>query len=214
MRRVFLSFFAVVVFAAAAHAQAISAAEASERAVSVVGGGTLSSLELINEPAFGTGYQIVIINAGMRYEIFVSAATGDILRLVSIPGDHASPAAMPVAAAPAPAALAAAAPAAVHLNRQGINLTELGITPGSPPHWFRIFRPRNPPVSRASAVEIGYIYLRQVRGISHATFRRHSGIERDYGRWAWELYFMDGWTEIELYIDMHSGDVVVVRFDS
>ena len=204
MRRVFLSFFAVVVFAAAAHAQAISAAEASEHAVSVVGGGMVSSLELINEPAFGIGYQIVIINAGMRYEIFVSAATGDILRLVSIPGDHA---------ALAPAALAAAAPAAVHLNRQGINLTELGITPGPPPHWFRIFRPRNPPVSRASAVEIGYIYLRQVRGISHATFRRHSGIERDYGRWAWELYFMDGWTEIELYIDMHSGDVVVVRFD-
>jgi len=97
-----------------------------------------------------------------------------------------------------------------HVTRDGIDLTALGITPAPPPHWFRIFRPRNPPVSRDNAVVIGYLFLTS-RGFPHATFRRHDGVERDYGRWAWELYFLDGWTEIELYVDMHSGEVV--RFD-
>ena len=193
-RKILMAVFCLAFFAVQVYAQTISAVQAREIALSMTGGGTVSSLELVTEPAIGPVYEIVIINDGLQHNVSINAVTGDVIRLAA-----------------GQAVQAEAAPAQVrHINRQGIDLTALGITPGPPPHWFRLFRPRNPPVSRANAVEIGYLFLAS-RGFPHATFRRHDGVERDYGRWAWELYFLDGWTEIELYIDMHSGDVV--RFD-
>ena len=195
-RKILLFGFCLAFFAAQVHAQAVSAIQAREIALSVTGGGTVSSLELVTDPAIGPVYEIVISNDGLQHNVSINAVTGEVVRL-------AAGQAVQVQAAPAQGR---------HINRQGIDLTSLGITPGPPPHWFRIFRPRNPPVSRANAVEIGYLFLAS-RGFPHATFRRHDGVERDYGRWAWELYFLDGWTEIELYVDMHSGDVVQFRID-
>ena len=190
-RKILIGIFTAAFFAAQLHAQTISAAQAMETALSVTGGGTISSLELFADPAIGPVYQIVVVNNNIRHDVSINAATGELIRLT--------------AGQPA----AESAPGR-HVTRQGIDLTALGITPAPPPHRFRLFRPRNPPVSRANAVEIGYLFLAS-QGFPHATFRRHDGVERDYGRWAWELYFLDGWTEIELYVDMHSGEVV--RFD-
>ena len=196
-RKILASIFIAFLFAAQIHAQTISAAQAIEAALSITGGGTISSLELIADPAIGPVYQIVVVNNDIRHDISINAVTGDVIRLTS--------------GQPIPMAETALAPApARHITRQGIDLTALGITPAPPPHPFRLFRPRNPPVSRAHAVEIGYLFLAS-QGFPHARFRRHDGVDRDFGRWAWELYFLDGWTEIELYIDMHSGEVV--RFD-
>ena len=194
-RTILLGVFTAVFFAAQVHAQTISTAQAMEAALSMTGGGTISSLELLADPAIGPVYQIVIVNNDMRHDVSINAVTGEVVRLTA---GQAVPAAE---AAPAPVR---------HVTRQGIDLTALGITPSPPPHRFRLLRPRNPPVSRANAVEIGYLFLAS-HGFPHATFRKHDGVDRDYGRWAWELYFLDGWTEIELYVDMHSGEVV--RFD-
>jgi len=66
--------------------------------------------------------------------------------------------------------------------------------------------PFRPTVSRADAVLIGYTFLAS-RGFTDATFRRHSGIDFDWGVWSWELYFNYFGAEIELYIDMHTGDI-------
>jgi len=202
-RNVVLGIFAAVMCAAQVHAQMISAAQAMEQALSITGGGTVSSLELIDHPEMGPVYQMVILDNALRHDVSINAVTGEVVRLSA---GQALPA---VEAAPVPAVETAPAPVR-HVTRHGIDLTALGITPAPPPHPFRLFRPRNPPVSRAHAVEIGYLFL-ESQGFPHATFRRHDGVDRDYGRWAWELYFLDGWTEIELYIDMHSGEVV--RFD-
>jgi len=190
MKKIFTVFYIAFFFAMQIHAQTISAAQAMEAALSITGGGTISSLELLTDPAIGSVYQIVVVNADIRHDVSINAATGEVVRLSAGPTAEAAP--------------------GRHVTRQGIDLSALGITPSPPPHPFRIFRPRNPPVSRANAVEIGYLFLAS-RGFPHATFRRHDGVDRDYGRWAWELYFLDGWTEIELYVDMHSGEVV--RFD-
>ena len=192
-RKILTGIFAAVLFAAQVYAQTISAAQAMEAALSMTGGGIISSLELLTGPAIDPMYQIVIVNNDIRHDVSVNAVTGEVFRLTV--GQAA-----PAMEAPAPGR---------HVTRQGIDLSALGITPAPPPR-FSLFRPRNPPVSRANAVEIGYLFLAS-RGFPHATFRRHDGVDRDYGRWAWELYFLDGWTEIELYVDMHSGEVV--RFD-
>jgi len=200
MKKILISVVIAAFFAVQVHAQNISALQARELALSVTGGGTVSNLELVSDPTVGPVYQIVVTNDGVRHEVSINASTGEIFRLIAgqVPGGTAV------------AAAGGGTQPSRHVTRQGIDLTALGITPAPPPHPFRLFRPRNPPVTRASAVEIGYLFLAS-RGFPYATFRRHSGTERDYGRWAWELYFMDGWTEIELYIDMHSGEVV--RFD-
>jgi len=196
-RNILMGIFALIFFTAQIHAQTISAVQARELALAVTGGGTVSSLELLTDPAIGPVYHIVVIYNDLRHEVSINAVTAEVFRLTAVQAAEAEPT---TARAPEPAR---------HVTRQGIDLTALGITPASPPR-FSLFRPRNPPVSRANAVEIGYQFLAS-RGFPHATFRRHDGVERDYGRWAWELYFLDGWTEIELYVDMHSGEVV--RFD-
>ena len=202
MKKVLMSFFAATLFSAQVFAQNISAIEARDAALAMTGGGTVSSLELLTDSVSGPVYQIVFANEAGQFEVTVNAATGDVLRLTSV-----QPSAPAANAAPASASGADGR----HITRQGIDLTALGITPAPPP-GFRIFRPRNPPVSRANAVEIGYLFLAS-QGFNYATFRRHSGTDRNYGRWAWELYFMDGWTQIELYVDMHSGDVVLFDID-
>ncbi|MCL2191525.1 MAG: PepSY domain-containing protein [Treponema sp.] len=191
MKKVLTGIFAVAFLAAghALYAQAVSAPDAMERALAITGGGTVESLELVSDPAAGQVFRIMVVNNAIRYEALVNASTGEVLGLRTI-GD---PGALPGSA----------------VTSHGVDLTALGITPAAPPR-FSLFRPRNPPVSRANAVEIGYLFLAS-QGFPHATFRRHSGTDRDHGRWAWELYFLDGWTEIELYIDMHSGEVV--KFD-
>jgi len=191
MKRVFPGMFALAFFAIAvvAYGQAVSAPEAMERALAMTGGGTVESLELVSDPAMGSVFRIFVVNNAVRYEALVNAGTGEVVGLRTLGG----PPDLPGRA----------------VTSQGVDLTALGITPAAPPR-FRLFRPRNPPVSRANAVEIGYLFLAS-QGFPHATFRRHSGTDRDHGRWAWELYFLNGWTEIELYIDMHSGEVV--RFD-
>jgi len=206
MNKVTISIFSLFVFfSIQIHAQNISAVEARDIALGITGGGELVSLELVTESAIGPVYQIVIAGDNVQHNVSINAATGEIFALTSGQTGAAAPAQQ--------TAQVTADTAARHFNRQGIDLTALGITPAPPPHWFRLTRPRNPPVSRANAVEIGYLFLTS-RGFPHANFRRHQLFaERDYGRWAWQLYFMDGWREIELYIDMHSGDVVMFDID-
>ncbi|MCL2380406.1 MAG: PepSY domain-containing protein [Treponema sp.] len=199
MRKSFVCILAVAFLAAGyAQGQAISAIQARDIALIITEGGVVSSVDQVSDPAVGLAFQVVVTNNNVRYEVFINASTGDIFRLTTAQ----------TAAAPPPADGSGRA-----ITSQGIDLTALGITPAPPPHWFRLTRPRNPPVSRENAVKIGYLFLAS-RGFPHANFRRHQFFaERDYGRWAWQLYFMDGWREIELYIDMHSGEVVIFDID-
>jgi len=91
-------------------------------------------------------------------------------------------------------------------NREAAGQAAAAPGPDRRPSSSRFFRPRNPPVSRADAIEIAYAYLAS-RGIS-ASFRRDSGIDRERGRWVWELEFRDGRTELEFYIDVDTGEIV------
>ena len=154
------------------HGQTISAPEARDLAISVVGGGTVTELQLVSDPVEGTVYRIVVVNNYARYDVVINAGSGDVLRL------------QPQAEGPAIAA------------------------PSGDGETRRVRRnPFRPRVSRAQAVEIGYAFL-AYRGFPNASFRRHSGVDFDWGRWSWELYFWDIGVEIELYVDMHTGDVV------
>jgi len=179
-----LASFVITHTQAEAHGQTISALEAREIALAITGGGTLNSLELVTDAATDVlAYRIIIVNNGARYEVFVNASTGDIFRFI--------------AGMPAEAATQVAPPATTAEPEPGTRTQQ--------PVSRNPFRPN---VSRAEAVEIGYAFLAD-QGFPNASFRRHSGIDWEWRRWwAWELYFWDIGTEIELYIDMHTGEVV------
>jgi len=177
-----LAFFVIVYAQTEAHGQTISALEAREIALAMTGGGVLNSLELVTDAATDVlAYRIIIVSGDARYEVFVNANTGDVFRLI--------------AGVPAEAAAQAAPPATT-------------AEPGARAQQPVSRNPFRPNVSRAEAVEIGYVFL-AAQGFPNASFRRHSGIDWEWRRWwAWELYFRDIGTEIELYIDMHTGEVV------
>jgi len=189
MKKIFNVVFALTIFAIGntqLYGQAVSAIEARDLAISVVGGGTVTELELTHDPAGGSVYHIVVVNNYVRYDVFINAGTGEVFRLTT--GQVPLGEVQPVGTGPTPAASPATASQDNRTQRVRRNP----------------FRPR---VSRAEAVEIGYAFL-AYRGFPNASFRRHSGIDFEWGRWAWELYFWDIGLEIELYIDMHTGDVV------
>ena len=75
-------------------------------------------------------------------------------------------------------------------------------------------RPQNPAISLERAIEIGYEELAR-RG--HAgTFRAHSGMDLERGRWVWELEFrVQGGRLplVEMYIDAETGAVAKFEWD-
>ncbi|MCL2192267.1 MAG: PepSY domain-containing protein [Treponema sp.] len=181
MKNIFAITFVLMIFVmgnAQVQGQTISALEARDLAISMVGGGMVTELKLVQDPAEGLVYHVVVVNNYIRYDVLINAGTGEVFRL-------STGAIQPVA----PTTTASPGTATQDNRTQRIRRNP--------------FRPR---VSRAEAVEIGYAFLAS-RGFPNASFRRHSGIDFEWGRWAWELYFWDVGVEIELYIDMHTGDV-------
>ena len=69
-------------------------------------------------------------------------------------------------------------------------------------------RPTNPAVSLQDAIAIAEAHLRS-RGIN-ATFRSHSGMDWERGRWVWELEFRgpNGRPIHEFYICVNTGEIV------
>jgi len=189
MKKILTGILALAFFAAGytqAYGQILSAPDARELALTMTGGGTISSLELVSDGVGGSVYEIVVVNNAVRYEVFINAQTGDVFRLTS---SQTGPA-QAVAPPPGPGAA----------NR---------------PHHVsplaRMVRPRNPPVSLADAINIAYAHLASL-GI-RAAFRRDSGMDWERGRWVWELEFRDGWIEYEFYIDVNTGDIVKFEID-
>jgi len=173
-----------VVGHAQVHGQTIPALEAREIALSMVGGGDVTGLELVSDPVIGQVYNVVVVNNAVRYEVSINAATGEVFRLIS--AGQARPDSVPPAAAPA---AAPGGPVVQHDDGRRIRRNP-----------FR----RN--ITREQAVQIGLDFLAS-QGFYGATFRRHSGIDFEWGVWSWEIYFNYFGREIELYIDMHTGAV-------
>ncbi|MCL2380407.1 MAG: PepSY domain-containing protein [Treponema sp.] len=180
--KLFAGVCALIIFAAvAAYGQMVSAPAAREQALAMTGGGTVDSMELVSGPD-GPVYRFIITNAATRFEVSVDASTGNVTGLSSL-------------AAPAPGVTAAPPPAT----------PGPGVMATPTPRHGGTAMPQNPPVSRAAAVDIARAYLasRNIR----ADFR---SVKMDWerGRWVWEVEFRDGRTEIEFYIDVHSGEIV------
>ncbi|MCL2380125.1 MAG: PepSY domain-containing protein [Treponema sp.] len=91
MKKIFTAFFAMAIFAAvvpAAYAQAISSVQARNIAVSMAGGGSVTSLEMVADASLGQLYRIVVTNGPRQYHMSISAASGDVLSLnaTALPG--------------------------------------------------------------------------------------------------------------------------------
>jgi len=171
------------------HGQTVSAVQAREAALAMTGGGAISSLELVTDPALGSVFQIVIVNNAVRYEVSVNAATGEVFRLTSVSDGVAS-----VTVSPQP------------FPQQGV----AGNIVPRPPR--RPGGPANPPISAEGAVEIAHNHLLSL-GITNARLDYiYMDIER--GRWVWSVEF-DGprGVEYEFYIDVNTGTILQFQID-
>ena len=64
-------------------------------------------------------------------------------------------------------------------------------------------------ISLEQAIQIAYSDLAE-RGIA-ADFYTHSGIDWEYGRWVWELEFINSSGLIEYYVNINDGTIVYLR---
>jgi len=170
-----------------AYGQNISAIEARDIALSMTEGGTISSLELVNEDSVGPVYRIVVINNNVMYEVSVNARTGDIFRLTSSSGQVPPP--------------QTAAPAAAAQQQSGIVIGT--VRPRLP---ARFGGPANPPVSAQRAVEIARDHLVSI-GVTHARFD-YVYMDRERGLWVWSVEFDGRGRDYEFYIDVNTGAIV------
>jgi len=197
MKKIVTGIFALFLFAAAqVYGQSVSAVEARELALSITGGGRISSLELVSDSALGPVYQVVVIHNDVRYDVSINARTGEIFRLTT--GQTALQPASPQTAVPQAAAA----------GQQG------GIFIGNVAPRFprRLGGPSNPPISAQRAVEIARDHLVYI-GVTHARFD-YVYMDRERGQWVWSVEF-DGrrGRSYEFYINVHTGDIVEFEID-
>ncbi|MDR0511480.1 MAG: PepSY domain-containing protein [Treponema sp.] len=186
-RKILMCAFVFFFFAVSVYAQTITAAQAGERAVSMVGGGTVSSLELVNQAGVGQVYRIVVINNAVRYDVTISV-TGDVISLTS---GHAG-------------AIAGAVTPAQH---DGIFI---GTVVPRPPR--RSGSPANPAISAQRAVEIARDHLVSI-GVTQARFD-YVYMDWERGRWVWSVEFdAPRGVSYEFYIDVSSGAIVEFQID-
>ena len=193
MRKLLTGIFAVFLFAAgsSAYSQNISAIDARDLALSITGGGVISSLELVSAGTADPVYQIVILNNDLRYEVSINARTGDIFRLTTSQAGAVSPQLVtPHQTAP-----------------QGGNIVIGNVTPRRP---ARLGGPVNPPVSAQRAVEIARDHLVSI-GVTTARFD-YVYMDRERGRWVWSVEFDGRGREYEFYIDVDTG--AIIKFES
>jgi len=77
-----------------------------------------------------------------------------------------------------------------------------------------ISQPQNPAVSLEQAIEIAKAYL-DSRGLE-AAFSGHSGMDRERGRWVWDIEFRSTrfpTVKYEIYVDVETGAVVKFKTD-
>ncbi|MCL2233478.1 MAG: PepSY domain-containing protein [Treponema sp.] len=192
MKKIFTVIAALFLFAGGyaqvpVHGQNISAVEARDLALSMTGGGAISSLELVSEDSIGPVYRIVVINNNVMYEISVSARTGDIFRLTS--------------SGQVPAAPQTAAPSAAPTQQGGIVIGTV-----RPRRAARFGGPANPPISAQRAVEIARDHLVAI-GVTHARFD-YVYMDRERGLWVWSVEFDGRGRDYEFYIDVNTGAIV------
>jgi len=77
-----------------------------------------------------------------------------------------------------------------------------------------ISQPQNPAISLEQAIEIAEAYL-DSRGLE-AVFSGHSGMDRERGRWVWDIQFSNvrfPTVKYEFYIDVETGAIVKFETD-
>ena len=193
----------------------ITASQAGEIAVEVVGGGSMQGIETTTvngEMRFAVrvGYN------GNAYDVVLDAQSGELISLRLIeqqPEQVMTPDTSQTAAEEAVPAVQNE-PAA-ELPSAQTPQSPLQAAPPSPSPGSRLDnRPSNPTISLERAIEIGYAEI--TRQGHTGTFLRDSGIDWERGQWVWELLFrVEGGRLplVEIYINTETGDIVKFEWD-
>ncbi|MCL1993353.1 MAG: PepSY domain-containing protein [Spirochaetes bacterium] len=189
MKRKIVAVLAAVVLSLAIPAAVMAqttAIQARDTALELTNGGTLMGLSQVTEA--GQTLHHVIIDNNVRFNVFVSVSTGDVVRVTTgqIPG---------VAQQPAPAA-----PAQQAAPGGGNIAIPANVVPRPP---ARPGGPANPPISAQRAVELARNHLVSI-GVTQARFDYvYMDIER--GRWVWSVEFDGPGRDFEFYVDVQTG---------
>ncbi|MCL1997707.1 MAG: stalk domain-containing protein [Turicibacter sp.] len=140
---------------------------------------------------------------GRSFEFYVNVNTGGFLQAPA-----ATQAVQPVA--PQPAATPQPTPGSWASPSPGVS--QASPSPGGGQGGGR---PTNPAISLDRAIELGHAELAR-RGLS-GTLRSNSGMDFERGQWVWELLFnVPGGGRlpfVEMYINVHTGDIVKFEWD-
>ncbi|MCL1993350.1 MAG: hypothetical protein FWG66_10450 [Spirochaetes bacterium] len=104
-RKKTIAVLAVAILALAIPATAMAqttAMQAQEIALAMTGGGLISSLEMVQDGAWGSVYNIIVVHGDTIFDIAISVQTGDVLRMSTTTAQNVGGAAAAPVAAPLP----------------------------------------------------------------------------------------------------------------